>query len=424
MWSDLDYLLLRESKLAPEEFQPGEETKTMLMEYARVLVVGAGGLGCEILKNLALSGFTDIEVIDLDRIDVTNLNRQFLFREKDVGNFKSEVAAKFIMERIPTCKVTPHTSPIQDFDQNFYSDFHIIIAGLDNLEARRWLNTMLHDLVRFDSNGEPLPETIRPLIDGGSEGFKGQSRIVIPYKTACYECTLALAAPQTSYPICTIAETPRIPEHCIQYAFVLEWPNHFERKPDTDSAEDMNWVFEKAKERAEAYGIEGVTYSITIGVVKNVIPAIASTNALIAAECCLEALKIGTYCGKPVENYFMYMGQTGINTMTSAMEKDPQCLVCSNKPSEVTFPRTSKLKELLEYLCSEEAKFRMKGPGISTDKGILYIPRPPSLEAKHSYKLELSFEELIQKGLYEMGSMLEVTDPTISTSLKINLILT
>lgn len=82
---DLDHLLCRKSNFATEDFEPSEDLREMLMTQAKVLVIGAGGLGCEILKDLALSGFRDIHVIDLDRIDVTNLNRQFLFRKHDVG---------------------------------------------------------------------------------------------------------------------------------------------------------------------------------------------------------------------------------------------------------------------------------------------------------------------------------------------------
>lgn len=405
------------SSLSPKDFIPGEDTLSMLTEYARVLVIGAGGLGCEILKDIALSGFKDIEVIDLDTIDITNLNRQFLFRKENVGEYKAEVAARFIQSRVLGCKVKAHTQPIQDFDEDFYSSFHIIIAGLDNIEARRWLNSMLHSMVKFDENGEILPETVRPLIDGGTEGFKGQARLIIPFKTACFECTMKMVTPQQNFPLCTIAETPRLPEHCITYAQIMEWEKAFpEKKLDKDSPEDMNWVYQKALERANHYGIEGVTYMKTIGVVKNVIPAIASTNALVSAACAAEALKVATYLSNPIDNYFMYMGQTGIHTATIQIEKDPECLVCSKKPINLSISRNSKLREMF-YLLKEDKRFKMANPAISGVLGPLYMPKPPALEEKYRFKLDLTFAELIDNNYYRDGDGLIVTDVTFNSSL-------
>ena len=111
-----------------------------------ILVIGAGGLGCEILKNLALSGFNELHVIDLDTIDLTNLNRQFLFRLGDVGKGKAETAAAFIMNRVKSVKVIPYNTRIQSLPREFYEKFSIIVAGLDNVEARRWLNKLVHDM--------------------------------------------------------------------------------------------------------------------------------------------------------------------------------------------------------------------------------------------------------------------------------------
>ncbi len=72
-----------------------------------------------------------------DTIDVTNLNRQFLFRCKDIGRSKAEVAARFINDRCPWMKVVPYNGKIQDKDISFYKQFKVVISGLDNVEARR-----------------------------------------------------------------------------------------------------------------------------------------------------------------------------------------------------------------------------------------------------------------------------------------------
>ena len=122
-WSHIRKILERRGPLTPASFDPSPGILEFLLENCKILVIGAGGLGCELLKNLALMGFRQITVIDMDTIDLSNLNRQFLFRQKDVGRSKAEVAAEFINKRIPGCNVTPHNCKIQVSSLYFFQRY-------------------------------------------------------------------------------------------------------------------------------------------------------------------------------------------------------------------------------------------------------------------------------------------------------------
>jgi len=114
------------------------------VQSAHILVVGAGGIGCELLKNLVLSGFEHIELIDLDTIDVSNLNRQFLFRSQHVGQSKALVAREIAMGFNPRAKITAHHGNIKSsqFGLDYFRQFALVLNALDNVDARKHVNRL------------------------------------------------------------------------------------------------------------------------------------------------------------------------------------------------------------------------------------------------------------------------------------------
>lgn len=119
---------------------------------------------------------------------------------------------------------------------------------------------------------------------------------------------------------------------------------------DNDDPEHVQWIYEQALRRAQEFNIPGVTYSLTQGVIKNIIPAVASTNAIIAASCCNEALKIATGANPYLNNYMMYTGDEGVYTHTFEHEKKEGCPVCGNLATDYTVNPEWTLEDFIDRL--------------------------------------------------------------------------
>jgi adenylyltransferase/sulfurtransferase len=145
---------------------------------AKVVVIGAGALGNEIIKNLALLGVGNIFIADKDRIENSNLSRSVLYREADTGRFKAEVAAESAKQIYPALNVHHFTGDIiHDLGMGVFRWADLVIGGLDNREARLAINRNCW-------------KTNRPWIDGAIEQIQGIARVFVP-DGPCYECTMS-----------------------------------------------------------------------------------------------------------------------------------------------------------------------------------------------------------------------------------------
>jgi ubiquitin-activating enzyme E1 C len=173
-----------------------------------------------------------------------------------------------------------------------------------------------------------------------------------------------------------------------------------------------------------------VTYSKTQGVVKNIIPAIASTNAIVAASCCNEALKLATMInpcmGLPgSNNYMMYSGDEGIYTYTFEHLQKPDCPVCGHQAKKLDVSRNMTLGELIETLAVRPEAYvslvlgpsdkdsQLKKPTLRTSAKSLYYQSPPSLEKQTRPNLDKKLDELVSD-----GEEVAVSDPAFTINFK------
>jgi ubiquitin-activating enzyme E1 len=192
----------------------GKEYQEKLSNVNQFLV-GAGAIGCEMLKNWAMIGLATgpkgkIHVTDMDQIEKSNLNRQFLFRAKDVGKLKSECASEAVQAMNPDLKgkinmmkdrVSQETEEV--FNETFWESLDGVTNALDNVDARTYVDRRC---VFFH----------KPLIDSGTLGTKGNIQVVLPRITESYSSSQD--PPEQSFPMCTLRSFPNRIEHTIAWA--------------------------------------------------------------------------------------------------------------------------------------------------------------------------------------------------------------
>ncbi|KNZ80044.1 Ubiquitin-activating enzyme E1 1 [Termitomyces sp. J132] len=181
----------------------------------RQFLVGSGAIGCEMLKNWSMIGLASglrgiIHITDLDTIEKSNLNRQFLFRAKDLGKFKAEVAAAAVSEMNPDLvgKILANQEPVGPdtegvYDEAFFDSIDGVTNALDNVKARLYMDQRC---VFYK----------KPLLESGTLGTKGNTQVVIPHLTESYGSSQD--PPEKETPSCTVKSFPNAINHTIEWS--------------------------------------------------------------------------------------------------------------------------------------------------------------------------------------------------------------
>lgn len=269
-----------ENSAGKSEIRSKTETQLPLERYSRqmrleewnqeklldstVFIAGVGALGSMIALNLAMMGIGHLILCDFDTIELSNLARQVLFKNEDIGKSKV-LTAKTALEQInPTIRIMALDQKIETVDQQIYEQCDVIADGLDTFEARRWLNSLCVTLKK-------------PLVHGGMFGWMGNVQVVIPFKTPCLECH------------------PLIPQERLQ-------------KPCTPTGEKREELEKEPSEEPK-------------------IPTLATVSAVIAGIQAQEVIKLLMNSDKVLNAYLFYDAKSETITSVELVQNQ-NCIIC------------------------------------------------------------------------------------------------
>jgi len=298
-----------------------------LVKKSRVLIAGVGGLGCEIAKNLAMLGVGHIDLVDLDTIEHSNLNRQILFAGAKLGEPKALVAARKLVEINPNIIVKGYHTSLERLDPALYYSADVVIGGLDSMNARLNLNAQC---IRFR----------KPLVDGGVSGYYGHIYTIFPYRNACYECNPLPDLKSDEMAACTVVGVPRKRIHCV-FKGDMAFKERFDRDPDPKSIEDISFIQKVANELVSKHNfLPEYTEDDIVKILDRHDPGIITINATISALQSHEAVKILHWkkghkgLGEPITSYMIFNAVT-MKLYHIEKKRNPECSQCGKNVRRV-----------------------------------------------------------------------------------------
>jgi len=220
------------------------EWKQTSISESTVLVLGVGATGSYVAANLAMSGVGKLILVDYDTIELSNLNRQLLFRQADIGENKAEIAAQRLQEINPEIEIVAFPKKMQELPKNLKSEIDLIACCLDTFRGRRWANSLA------------LNEK-KPMVNGGMYAFLGDVQTILPYETACFECQPLVSQEKLAQACTPLGEA---------------------RKDMADEKEEVT------------------------------LPSVATLSSIIGGLMSQEVLKLLMEVGNPLKNYLFYDG--------------------------------------------------------------------------------------------------------------------
>ena len=299
-----------------------------LVKDSRVLIAGVGGLGCETAKNLAMLGVGHLDLVDLDIIEHSNLNRQILFAGAKMGEPKAIAAARKLKEINSNIIIKAYYTSLERLDPAIYRAADVIVGGLDSMNARLNLNTQS---VRFR----------KPLVDGGVSGYHGHVYTIFPYKNACYECYPVPEGETDEMAACTVVGIPRKRIHCV-FKGNLAFKEKFDRDPNPKDVKDIIFIQKYANNLVKEHNfLPEYSKGDIVKIIDRHDPGIITINAVISALQSHETVKILHWnkgqkgLGRPIKSYVVFNGIT-MKFYHIEKPRNLQCSQCGKKVRRVT----------------------------------------------------------------------------------------